>query len=326
MSKTDPIERALDRLGELRHAEVPSAVAAEIRGFLHNRSNLVVAKSAKVARELRLAEMIPDLLRTFNKFMANPKRLDKRCAAITEIIGALYELDYDEPAPYLAGLKHVQMEASFGPPVDEAAKLRGLSAQGLLRTHYSDALMEVVPLLVDREPPSRIGAIRALAVNGGEAGVLLLRLKVLTGDAEPEALGECFAGLLTASPDKSIPFVARYIDSEESATGEVATLALGESRLPAAFEILKEKWARTIGTSERKVLLVSMVASRLEEAIAFLLAVVETENVATAADTIEALAIYRLNERVSNAVQGAVSRRGEKRLLKRFTRDFASPA
>ena len=326
MSKSDPIERALDRLGELRRAEVSSAVAEEVRGFLRNRSNLVVAKAAKVTRELRIAEMTPDLLTAFNKFMANAPRLDKRCAAITEIVGTLYELNYDEPVPYLAGLKHVQMEACFGPPVDGAAKLRALSAQGLLRTHYPDALMEVLPLLVDREPPSRIGAIRALAVNGGEAGVLLLRLKVLTGDAESEVLGECFAGLLTASPDKSLPFVARYIDSEESATGEAATLALGESRLPAAFEILKEKWARTIGKSERKVLLVSMAASRLEEAIAFLLAVVETETVPAAVDALEALAIYRLNARVSNAVHDAVSRRGEKRLLESFTREFASPA
>ena len=132
-------------------------------------------------------------------------------------------------------------------------------------------------------------------------------------------------GLLIC-PDKSLPFVARYIDSEESATGEAATLALGESRLPAAFEILKQKWARTIGKSERKVLLVSMAASRLEEAIAFLLAVVGTENVMAAVDALEALAIYRLNERVSNAVHDAVSRRGEKRLLESFTREFASPA
>jgi hypothetical protein len=73
MSKSDPIERAMDRLGELRHAEVSSAIAEEIRGFLHNWSNLIVAKAAKVARELRIAEMIPDLLTAFNKFMANPR-------------------------------------------------------------------------------------------------------------------------------------------------------------------------------------------------------------------------------------------------------------
>ena len=64
----------------------------------------------------------------------------------------------------------------------------------------------------------------------------------------------------------------------------------------------------------------------MEEAIAFLLAVVETETVLVAVDALEALAIYRLNARVSNAVHDAVSRRGEKRLLESFTREFASPA
>src|SRR5271169_2925759 len=131
-------------------------------------------------------------------FRADAQRLDKGCAAITEIVGTLYELDCDEPGPYLAGLKHLQMEASFGPPVDEAAKLRALSAQGLLGAHYPDAPAEVVPLLVDREPLSRIAAIRAPAVNGGEAGVLLLRVIVLTGNAETEVMGECCARLLTA--------------------------------------------------------------------------------------------------------------------------------
>ena len=48
MGKSDPIERALDRLGELRHAEVSTAVAEEVRGFLRDRSNLVVAKPRRL--------------------------------------------------------------------------------------------------------------------------------------------------------------------------------------------------------------------------------------------------------------------------------------
>jgi hypothetical protein len=196
MAKADPIERALERLGELRTAEESDAVIEEIRGFLRNRSNLVVAKSAKVARELRIAALLPDILVAFDKLMTNAPKLDKRCAATTELLTALYEMDYTEPAPYLAGLKHVQLEASFGPPVDEAAKLRAISAQGLLRTRHRDALAEVVPLLVDREPAARMGAVRALAANGGETGALLLRLKVLPGDSEAAVLADCFAGLL----------------------------------------------------------------------------------------------------------------------------------
>src|SRR6516225_4799264 len=149
MAKNAPIERALGRLGELRHAEPTAAVTEELRGFLRNRGNLVVAKTAVVVCELRVVALVPELVIAFNKFMVDAPRLDKRCAAVTEIATALYELDYDEPDPYLAGIKHVQLEASYGPPVDEAAKLRAVSAQGLLRTRHADRLSEAVQLLVD---------------------------------------------------------------------------------------------------------------------------------------------------------------------------------
>ncbi len=215
------------------------------------------------------------------------------------------------------------MEASFGPPVDEAAKLRAVSAQGLVRTRHPDALAEVTQLLVDREPAARIGAVRALAVNGGEAGILLLRLKVLTGDVEPAVLGECFAGLLEASPAKSVHFVAKYIDSEDGDIAQAAMLALGESRLPAAFEVLREKWARTIGMPTKKILLASMAASKLDGAIAFLVSLIETESIPTATAAVEALSIYSRNERVKQSVSDAVMARRNETLVAHFKRDFA---
>lgn len=322
MAKSDPIERALNRLSELRHADAPEAVVEEVREFLRSRSNLVVAKAAKVARELQIIAVIPDMVAAFDKLMADAPRLDKRCAATTEIVSALYEMNYEEPTPYLAGLQHVQMEASFGPPVDEAAKLRAVSAQGLVRTRHSDALSEVAGLLVDREPAARIGAIRALAVNGGEAGILLLRLKVLTGDVEPAVLGECFTGLLEASPAKSVSFVAKYLDSENGDIAQAAMLALGESRLPAGFEVLQEKWSRTVVMPTKKILLASMAASKLDEAIIFLVSLVETESIPTAAAAVEALSIYSRNERVRKSVGDAVSVRSHKTLLDRFKQDF----
>ena len=324
MPKNDPIQSALDRLGELRHDEPTAAVTEELRGFLRNRSNLVVAKVATVVRELRIIALIPELVTAFNKFVADAPRLDKRCAAVTEIISALYELDYDEPDPYLAGIKHVQLEGSYGPPIDEGAKLRAVSAQGLLRTRHLDAPSEVVQLLVDREPAARIGAVRALATNGGEAGVLLLRLKTLTGDTEPAVLAECFAGLLAASPKKSAAFVGKYVDADDEATAEAAMLALGESRLSAAYKLLKEKWDRTVLMPQRKVLLVAMAVSKLDEAIAFLVSLVESANVSIAAVAIEALSIYRHNERVSKSVRDAVTRRKERTLVDRFEKNFRS--
>ena len=198
-----------------------------------------------------------------------------------------------------------------------------MSAQGLVRTRYPEALAEVMQLLVDREPAARIGAVRALAANGGEAGILLLRLKVLTGDVEPAVLGECFSGLLEASGGKSVSFVANYVDSEYSAVAQAAMLALGESRLPGAYEILREKWSRTVGLPEKKILLASMAASKLEEALAFLISLIETESIPTAAAAVEALSIYSRNERVRKSVNDAVLARRDETLANHFRRDFA---
>ena len=325
MAKADPIERALDRLGELRSAEASDSVVEEIRGFLSNRSNLVIAKAARVVRELRIAVLVPEMLAAFDKLMTNAPKLDKRCTATTELLTALYEMDYDDAAPYLKGLKHVQLEASFGPPVDEAAKLRALGAQGLLRTRYSEALSEVVPLLVDREPAARIGAVRGLAANGGEAGTLLLRLKVLTGDSEPAVLGDCFSGLLASSPDKSVTFVAPYLDAKDDAVAEAAMLALGESRLSTAYEVLREKWERSLGSPARKTLLAAIASSRLDEAVTFLVSLVASASIQTAGDAVEALTIYRHSEKITNNVREALTARGDKRLMDRFAQAFECP-
>jgi hypothetical protein len=322
MSKSDPIEQALNALGELRLATDPEAVCNQLRAYLKNRSNLVAAKAAKIAGELHASQLIPDMVAAFDRFMANAPQLDKRCAAVTAIVDTLYELDYREPDIYLRGLQHVQKEASFGPPVDTAAALRGMCAQGLVRTRYRDALLDSLPILVDPEPPARLGAIRAFAVNGGEAGMLLLRLKALTGDSEPEVLGECFSGLLAAAPESSLPFVAKYIDDDDDATAEVAIWALGESRLKAALDVLTEKWERTIGRPRRKVLLTAIAALRLEESLAFLQSLLPTANVTTASDLIVALAIYRSNESITRSVAAIVRERGEKPLVEMFEHHF----
>jgi hypothetical protein len=324
MKKPDPIEQALDRLGALRsEGAAPDAVALELRKFLGHRSNLVVAKAAKIAGELHSGKSMPDLVTAFERLMADPQKLDKGCAAVTEIIGALFDLDCIEPEIYLRGIHHVQMEGSFGPPVDAASKLRAFSALGLVRTRYPHAMEEAVDLLVDREPEARIGAVRALASNGGDAGALLLRLKVLNGDSEPDVIAECFSGLLASASERSLSFVAEYADSEDAAIAEAAILALGMSRRPAAFDLLKRIWERSAHGLLRKTLLLAMALTRAEAAVEFLVALLESGTVQTAKDTITALALYRDNERIRQLIEAAVSRRGEKQLIEAFGRELA---
>jgi hypothetical protein len=323
MKKPDPIEQALDRLSTLRSGGAASPeVAAELKRFLNHKSNLVVAKAAKTVGYLRSSQLVPELVAVFERLISDAHKLDKGCAAITEIVSALYEMDYLEPEVYLKAIRHVQFEGAFGPPVDVAAKLRGVSALGLVRTRYPHALDEVVSLLADSVPQARVGGVRALASNGGEAGALLLKLKVLVGDDEPDVVAECFSGLLANPSERSLRFVAEYVDSEDLAIGEAALLAIGSSRHPAAFDLLQEKWGRSARSALRKTLLLAMAITRLEAAIAFLIELLESGNAQTAKDSITALAIYRDNEKIRRSVEEAVSRRGDRSLAEALRQEF----
>lgn len=322
MKKPDPVEQALDRLTVLKNEAGSPPVVAELKAFLKNRSNLVVAKAAKVACQARATELVPELIAAFHRFMENPSKLDKGCAATTEIVGALYELDHVEPEVYLIGIHHVQMEGSFGPPVDAAAKLRAVSALALARTRHAAALDEIVSLLVDEWPEARIGAVRAMAVNGGSTGALLIKLKILTGEREPDVLAECFSGLMAAAPERSLPLIAGFIDSEDMSIAEAALLALGSSRLPAALDLLKARSERTVGDPLRKIVLLAIAMIRSDAAIEFLLALLGECTPAMAKDVIAALAFFRNNERVRGLVESVVARRNEKSVTEIFRQEF----
>jgi hypothetical protein len=128
--KLDPIEQALNQLACLKAIPPSPELIHKLRSFLRNRSNLVVAKAAKISGEGRLTVLIPDLVAAFHKRMADLQRLDKRCAAVTEIVAARYEMDYLEPDVYRTGIAHIQIEPSYGDPIDVAAQLRGLCGPG----------------------------------------------------------------------------------------------------------------------------------------------------------------------------------------------------
>jgi HEAT repeat protein len=231
-------------------------------------------------------------------------------------------MDYVEPEIYLRGIHHVQMEGAYGPPVDAAAKLRAASALGLARTRYPHALDEIVSLLVDPWTHARVGAVRALATNGGQAGALLLKLKILTGESEPDVLAECFSGLLSTAPETSLELIAGYADSEDLAVAEAALLALGSSRLPGALKLLVEKWRRTAAGPLRKTLLVAIAMIRSEAAIEFLLSLLSDCSTQAAKDLITALAMFRDNEKVRTRVEAAVSRRNDRTLMEAFRQEF----
>jgi hypothetical protein len=152
--------------------------------------------------------------------------------------------------------------------------------------------------------------------------VLLLRLKALVGDKEIDVTGECFSGLLSLDPAASVEFVAKFLSSGQDGIAEQAALALGESRLAAAFDVLRGAWERGGAAEQRRTLLVAIAMLRSETALEFLLERLSGESSHVAADALAGLAFYARDEAVLARVEAILRQRGEQALEAVFAREF----
>ncbi|MBZ5596080.1 MAG: HEAT repeat domain-containing protein [Acidobacteriia bacterium] len=324
MTQPRRTEDCLEALSRLRQNPTAPETRAELGKYLANKSNVVVAKAAKLVAELEMQDLEPQLVAAFHRFMKNPAVADRGCAAKTEIVRALEALGAAAAEVFLTGIRHIQMEGSFGPPVDTASGLRAASAMGLVHMNHPDAILELVTLLVDREDDARIGAVRALAAAGHPATVPLLRLKVLAGDASADVMAESFIALLEVAPETSLGFVAGYLDSHDGALVEAAAIALGQSRKPEAIAVLKNKWAGAAETLRRAVLM-GMAVARVDSAFEFLFSLVETAVEKNAAEAITALAMYRQDEGIRGRVESLVAQRKGTLLKRTLEAEFGRP-
>lgn len=316
------MEDRLARLTALKENPTAAESEQELRRALSSSINLLAARAARTVEECEIQDLTSDLVQAFGRFMVDSAVSDKGCAAKIRIVNALGKLGAAEPDLYLQGIRHVQMEGSFGPPVDTAAELRAASAMALSRIGYPGVALELVALLADREPAARAGAVRALAFCGAPEGPLLLRLKVLLGDSDADVMAECFSALMAMDPRESLSFVAGYLDRDDTALAEAAALALGASHEIAAFEALRARWDRGVYPPFRKALLISIATIRQEVAVDFLLSLVREANQQVAAEAIESLAIYRHDEKLRDNVKAIVSSRHSRPLDEVFHRGF----
>jgi hypothetical protein len=322
VAKGRSTEDALRAIQDIRNQPERYDLKRELAPFLRHKSNHVAAAAAGTAERLEAVTLAQDLTDAFLELMQEPAKRDPGCKALLAIAKALVVMDQGAVRAYFLGLRHVQMEGSFGPPVDAAAELRGVCAQGLARMAHPDALQECVQLLVDRELAARAGAVRAIADAGREEGVLLLRLKALVGDAKIEVTAECFAALLRLAPAPSLEFVANFLRGASQEISEAAAFALGESRLAAAFPLLRVAWDAIAQADRRRALLLAMAMLRLDEAVDFLLARVAEDSERAASDAIAALALYGRDETVRARVEASVAKRGSAALRSAFAREF----
>jgi HEAT repeat protein len=289
MARRD-VQGEIECLGRVRDM-APADASALLRKALGDRVNLVVAKAAQLIGSLGWCELIPDLLRAFDRLLEKGADRDPQCWGKNAIVKALADLDHREAAPFLLGIHCVQMEPVWGRLEDMAQDLRGRSVLALAACTdlpREDILRHIVDVMVDEAQTVRIEALRALECMEGDESALLLRLKARAGDPEPPVIGQAFDSLLKLERERALPFVTEYLRGPALETAEEAALALGISRLPEALRILRE--AHDSAKAElRKAILRALGTSRDEECIAFLKTVAQDGPPADAAAAREAL-------------------------------------
>jgi HEAT repeat protein len=165
----------------------------------------------------------------------------------------------------------------------------------------------------------------AVAINqlGRPEGALLLRLKLLMGDSQPDVLGYCFVSLLNLAPPGAVTFVSRFLKSADEDVRLEAASALAQSRDPQAIEVLKDFWQEPLLSLDvRRALLISLGASPLPEAAEFLVSVISTDAASLAATAISALSKSRFRTQLANRIAAALDQRADQNLKSVFTQEF----
>jgi len=307
--KRDPVRAALQALAEALRQPHEDAALALVRASLAHRSNHVVARAARGAREADLTGLAPDLVTAFPRFLGDPVRRDPGCVAKTEIARALASFTYPAPDVYLPGAAHVQREPAYGPPIDTAPELRATCATALVLTDHPAALATCVGLLVDPEPAARAGGLRGLAASGRPDVAHAIRLFALRGDDDPGVLAEAFAGILLLSTDDPVAFVAGRLAGDDRDVARAAAVALGEARRRDANAALRERLPDEPRPDVRHAILLALATSRDDESFDFLLSVIAQGAPADAKAAADALGLYRHDESLQQRVQAALDAR-----------------
>jgi hypothetical protein len=304
------IEEEIERLSRLRESGPGPEAAAALRKALAGRVGLVVAKAAKLAVELEAREILPDLVKAFDRMFESS---DPQCWAKNAIARALTAFDCLDSAPYLRGARHVQMEPVWGGQEDSASSLRGICLLGLVTCSdlRRDTVFRVlVDGMTDPSRDVRVEAARAVAEMGGDEAPLLLRLKARSGDRELAVIGQVFDCLLQLEGVAAIEFLAGFLRGGSEEVASEAALALGSSRMPEAVAALERAWETTRNPELRFTIARSISASRLDRGFDFLLGVLQKGRAADAKTALEALSLHRDSPEIWRRVEETVAEAG----------------
>ena len=324
MSGRRKFEEQLAALDALRR-HPPDARVEPLRKALGQRNNFIVAKAADLVREFRLAQLIPELLTAFDRFFEDPTKSDPQCWAKNALSRALAALEHQEAPTFLRGMHHIQLEAVWGGRSDTAATLRATCALALVQCRSlpdAELLAHLVDLLGDEEKVVRVEVVRAIEQVGSAPAALLLRLKAVLDDDEPEVLGASYSGVLHLEGVSALPWVRRFLAAGDDAAAEAA-LAIAGTHSPEGFHVLRECFAEALDPWFRSVLLSAIALTRQVEAVECLFELVRTESLQAEA-AVEAILRAMPSDEVLKRLEMLVA--GNPRLARAFAtqRDASS--
>lgn len=335
---------ALEALSEAMKsgAALDGSAVEQLRKALNNRNNFLVSKAAKLVADAEVAALLPEVLAAYERFFVDAAKTDPKCWAKEALAKALVKLEHRGKDAYLSGLRHHQMEASWGPAVDSAGGLRATCAHGLVVCPgiADDELVALLlETLVDSDKSVRVEAARAIGNVGGKGAALALRMRALMGPvgldvSTPEVLGAVYAALLSLEGMEAIPAVAAVlneeVDEDNSDLAAEAAFALADTRLPEALAVLTARLGGAVrGRAGHRepdgwfagVLTSAIAMTRLPEAFDFLIGLVERDS-RQAQAALEALGRIAPSAELRARVEKVVEATSNERLLDAFQEHF----
>ena len=318
-------DRKIEALDALRRSPDAQATRSRLRTALKERNNFLVARAAAIVADLRFDDLIPDLLDAYQRFFVDPAKSDPQCLAKLGLVRALRDLEHHVADPYIRGVTHVQLEPAWGGRADTAGQLRGTCARALTDCILDDLeiLRYLADGLADPDKTARIDSAIAIDQLNRPEGALLLRLKLLTGDAEPEVMGQCCASLLSLAPEGSVTFVSRFLQHGNVEVQLEAASALAQCRAPEAIAVLRNFWqSELVSIDIRRAILIGLGASPVPDSADFLLQAIRDEPTTLAETTITALSTSRFGPESRMKAAEAVAARDDPVLQRQFEDRF----
>jgi len=308
----------------LRGSSAVDAAQVEfLRKTLGNRNNFLVSKAARIVADYELNALLPEILAAYGRFFEDAAKTDPKCWAKDALAKAMVKLEFQESAPYVRGMRHHQLEPTWGGSSDTAGALRGtcthalVACPGLGNAELLDLLLEP---LVDTDKAVRMEAARALGYVGGASAGLLLKLRVLLRQEEPEVMGAAFSGLLGMDGVKAIPLVAGFLDDPEEIAAEAA-FSLAATHAPEALAALVARRRKGADGWFGAALDNAIALTRLPEAVDFLLHSIKRDE-RQSATALEAISRVFSGEEIRLRVKAAVTDAGSGRLEAAFREFF----